>query len=431
MSIKSKVIAVLIFAFSLLLSGCGSGQLFGATVTPTPTTTNTPTFTPTATATQTPTPTPTMTPTPTQIGGGSGSIIFELRKEHMAEEEAEKLITAFPDLEGNQNVFIANIDGTNMVPITNGLEGYNYIQDISPDGAKLLIASSEGDYGNLYSIDLNSLESDPVKLASDLPKYSWRGFSAKWIDNTRLVFVGKGEVGFGIYSVNSDGSNQRSIYKYNYDGEGNKPVEILAVSDTHVYWDSQISTSLGGNSSSTNSYPWMSSIDGGGVKEALEFEGKQIVFSSYFYPLTFSPDGNWFTWVEPATKTFHHNYLHLTSLPAMDYDRYIDISSATTDISWLDSSKILIIDRHASRIYTVSVQSLSEKNLGQTDVLFLHDCSSSLGDISPDRRQVMTFSRNLDNECESYINILDLENMSFTYLNFRYKTYKSRGYWIP
>lgn len=49
---------------TLLILGCGSGQLFGPTRTPTPTTTFTPTITPTDTPTITPSPTPTFTPTP-------------------------------------------------------------------------------------------------------------------------------------------------------------------------------------------------------------------------------------------------------------------------------------------------------------------------------------------------------------------------------
>ena len=146
MNIKSKVIAVFIFTFSLFLSGCGPGQLLGATFTPTPTTTNTPTLTPTptATATQTSTPTPTLTPTPTQIGGGAGRFVFALGKEEFAER--------FPDLEGDTNIFIANTDGTNLLAVTNRMEGYNTIQDISPDGTKILISSSaSGTFGNLYS----------------------------------------------------------------------------------------------------------------------------------------------------------------------------------------------------------------------------------------------------------------------------------------
>ena len=184
MNTKTKVIAIFIFALSLFLSGCGPGQLLGATVTPTPTVTNTPTLTPTSTptATATQTPTPTMTPTPTQIGGGSGRFIFELKKEEFIEK--------FPDLEGEPNIFIANMDGSNLIPVTNGLDDHYYLQDVSPDGTKVLISSNpKWEYGNLYSMDLNSLETEPVLLATGLPDYAWIASRAKWIDNTRLVFI--------------------------------------------------------------------------------------------------------------------------------------------------------------------------------------------------------------------------------------------------
>lgn len=64
---------------SLLISGCGPGQLFGPTVTPSPTSTSTPTITPTFTSTPTltpsPTPTPTLTPSLTPIPGIGAPII--------------------------------------------------------------------------------------------------------------------------------------------------------------------------------------------------------------------------------------------------------------------------------------------------------------------------------------------------------------------
>jgi hypothetical protein len=61
-----KKTITLLFLFSLLISGCGPGQIFGPTFTPTPTSTSTPTITPTSTLTFTPTLTPTKKPTPTQ-----------------------------------------------------------------------------------------------------------------------------------------------------------------------------------------------------------------------------------------------------------------------------------------------------------------------------------------------------------------------------
>jgi hypothetical protein len=66
---KCKVVAVFFFAISLLVSGCGSGQVFGPTRTATSTKTLAPTNTPTLTFTPTltNTSTPTITPTPTSI----------------------------------------------------------------------------------------------------------------------------------------------------------------------------------------------------------------------------------------------------------------------------------------------------------------------------------------------------------------------------
>jgi hypothetical protein len=80
MSLKGKAYFSILLLLSLLISGCGPGQIFGPTFTPTPTPTLTPTSTPTPTLSPSITPTitssPTFTLTPTQIGGGSGQLIF-------------------------------------------------------------------------------------------------------------------------------------------------------------------------------------------------------------------------------------------------------------------------------------------------------------------------------------------------------------------
>jgi len=70
-----------IVTVSLLVSGCGPGQLFGPTLTPTPTTTLTPTLTPTPTLTLTPTLTftPTITPTPTPVAATLDDNLCEIK----------------------------------------------------------------------------------------------------------------------------------------------------------------------------------------------------------------------------------------------------------------------------------------------------------------------------------------------------------------
>ena len=63
MNRKRTTLVISCLALSLIISGCGPGQLLGPTLTPTPTSTATPTLTPTPTLTLTPTPTLTLTPT--------------------------------------------------------------------------------------------------------------------------------------------------------------------------------------------------------------------------------------------------------------------------------------------------------------------------------------------------------------------------------
>jgi hypothetical protein len=63
MNKKQRIALLLVLITSLVISGCGPGQLFGPTITPTPTQTLSPTSTQTPTQTMTPTPTQTMTPT--------------------------------------------------------------------------------------------------------------------------------------------------------------------------------------------------------------------------------------------------------------------------------------------------------------------------------------------------------------------------------
>ena len=154
---------ILFLLVSLFLASCA------APATPVPTQTAKPAPTATQTRTPTPSPTPTIIPTPTQIGGSSGRLIFVLHKTQFAK--------TFPDLKGELNVFTGNMDGTDLVPVTNGLKGYNYLESVSPDGTKALITTSPSEISyqsdpptttQLYLIDLTEADSTPVKLGGGI-----------------------------------------------------------------------------------------------------------------------------------------------------------------------------------------------------------------------------------------------------------------------
>lgn len=294
MNINSKTVVICVLTFSLLFAGCKPEELFGDTVTPTPTITRTQTPTPNPTATQTPT--PTLTPTPTQIGGGSGKVLFTYSKEGFD--------SAFPDLGGEQNVFISDMDGSNLVPVAEKLRGYNYIEAISPDGNKVLISSftswnrKNDSHGILYLFDLNSPNSEPVQIVQGFSQQSYNP-AAGWIDDSRVVYLGKGEEGYGIYVVNTDGSDPKKI-----DVTIATPVSILAIDAERIYWDSDVRKKYASPNYGDYQTIWWTNIDGSDQGK-LESNGRQIEY--FIRQMEFSPDGDMIAWLpsapEPACDT--------------------------------------------------------------------------------------------------------------------------------
>jgi len=338
---KSQKLLMLVIIFMV---SCATPNI----PTPTPTLTQTPI----PTATNTLTPTPTITPSPTPGGGGTGELIFVYRN--------EEFIDYFPELDGEIHVFKASLvesvvrHVTNITPITNGLENYNYLLDVSPDGTKVLIVStSEYAFNNhdsrLYVVDLRLQNTEPIKLADGVPNNNGLSFPAKWLDDSRIVYVGQGESGFGIYKVNADGSSSEIIYKYNNDGVGNKPYEILATDDTRIYWVNRIDTVRGGNRHYTNYYVWWSSFDGS-ERAPLEFNGKQLFFTHKVFgdDLVISPSGTKIAWIEKATRADPQNYLNVASISDIENPKTVNIMSSRIRINWFpDESKILVFDKRS------------------------------------------------------------------------------------
>lgn len=271
--------AILLFVF--LLSSCAPATTVVA-----------PTFTPQPTSTFTPEPSATSTPipTPTQIGGGSGKFIFEYYKAAFEKN--------FPDLKGEVNVFTSNSDGSELTSITNGLNGFNWIDSFSSDGKMVLVTSyaKNAGYGDLYLINLNLPGFTSSKLASGATQ-------ALFVDTARVVFVGsKGPQGFGIYTINIDGSNLQKI------STPKTISRLVSVDKTRVYWDGFIKESFKdipvGLTYTWGSFEslWWANLDGS-ADGPLESNGKQIVVSissgSNYY--AFSPDGKSVAWI-PAEE---------------------------------------------------------------------------------------------------------------------------------
>jgi hypothetical protein len=281
-------------------------------------------------------PKPTLIPAPTQIGGGSGKLIFDYFSYEYKKD--------FLDMKGEANVFIANADGTNLTPVTN-MDGYNYLKSVSPDGTKALVISVKDWYAkvaDLYLVDLKASNSEPLKLAKGVPYYYNFYNSVRWLDNTRIIYIGQGSQNYGIYLINADGTNPITIEK------GNVPIEILGVTNDRVFWNTK--THRGGYPT----YPvWWTNLDGSETGK-LTYSGRQIGLSIATFlgnNIAFSPDGTKVAWADAGVPESGHkeNLLQIANLT--DIDRpfiSVELIFSGPDLKWRRDGKSLIIFDEAS-----------------------------------------------------------------------------------
>jgi hypothetical protein len=246
----------------------------------------TPTLALISTPIPTATPTPTLVPTPTQMGGGSGKVIFAYTKEGFKDD--------FPDLRGSFNVFISNLDGTDLVALTDGNMG---VEAISPDGNKVLISEFTGtrkkDTGaKLYLFDLNDIDSGLIHLASRFSQNSLAP-AAGWINNSEIVYLARGDEGYGFYVMNIDNFDVRKLSPLT-----KNPEAILGVNEERVYWYTKVDKKYFSRTYKYNTV-WWTNIDGSGQGK-LETNGVQVEYSSNH--IDFSPDGKMIAWQPSAPQ---------------------------------------------------------------------------------------------------------------------------------
>jgi hypothetical protein len=309
----------LFFLMVFFLASCATPKV------PEPTQTSTPK----PTVTQTFIPTPTRTPVPTQVGGGTGKLIFSYIRTGGYEKN-------FPEVEGVVNIFTANWDGTDLTPITNGLNGANVFTGVSPDGRKILVSSffhnnkprSDGDLYVVYLDD--SLE--PQKIASGLDVNGGR--HAIWLNNDTVSFIAKDEkTPNRVFIIKSDGTGLKRISEKvkNQDGEV-LPYSLLPTKDiAHVYWNGCTYTGL-----YSACKIWQSNTDGSGQSVLhLEEQEDNVI----------SPDGSMIVWNKPV-----HNAvgdccaLYVSSVFETDSPRStLENEGNNYQVVWFpDNSKVLL-----------------------------------------------------------------------------------------
>ncbi len=141
------------------------------------------------------------------------------------------------------NVFVANLDGTNLIALKDGPDEVNQLVGFSPDGRRVLIFSHpqwippEGQhttpeseqYGDLYVMNVDG--SNVVRLSGSFRK-SYNP-TAYWLaDRERIVFIAVNEAGPGVFIINADGTGRVQL-----SGPDARPLWLMPSPDeTRIYW---------------------------------------------------------------------------------------------------------------------------------------------------------------------------------------------------
>ena len=109
------------------------------------------------------------------------------------------------DREGNNQVYLMNMDGTNDTRLTFDSEDY-YFPQFSPDGSKILFYSQDEDSDEIYVMDSdggNQRNLTNTQGIDNLCQFS--------PDGSKIVFVSTRDGNREVYIMDSDGSNQTRL----------------------------------------------------------------------------------------------------------------------------------------------------------------------------------------------------------------------------
>ncbi len=275
-----------------------------ATNTPLPpsaTPTNTPlTPTPTHTATSTPSPTPTDPMLPTPSG---------------------KLLAFTSKHEGNTDIYVVGVDGSNLHRITN-TPAEEWHPAWSPDGSRLVFQCMAGGVSNVCTVNADGSGYTQITAWKQGEPNAQRPV---WSPDGRQIAVSREPMG-GVYSVwlmNADGSGQRQVM------EGRDPS-----------WSPDGSRIAFIRSDGRASQIWTASPSGANAQQLTEGDAEHM------YP-TWSPDGR--------QIAFEYDRALVAVMDAKGGQQRVVAKQPSWNLSWSPDGNRLAIASSGGGIYLVNV----------------------------------------------------------------------------
>ena len=259
----------------------------------------------------------------------SGVIVFQSRRD------------------GNNEIYIMNVDGSNQTNLTNN-SIHDYYPQFSPDGLTIIFNSQvEGTNGVIYTMNLDG--TNKVRLTNN----GWESSPRFSPDGSKIVFVlpeSGNNWSSEIYIMNSDGSNQTRLT--DNDGDDNSPQ--FSPDGSKIV----LKTTIIDNDST---YREIYLIDVDGSNQTRLTYHSTVVHD--YYP-QFSPDGSKIVFVSHLSGNNHEIYImNIDGSNQTNLTNNID--KDTSPQFSPDGSKIVFLsDRDGNwEIYIMDVDGSNQTNL--------------------------------------------------------------------
>lgn len=428
----------------LLVSCVPATQGEPPSYTPISSNTPTPTLTPSPTPTLTPSPTATNTPTPTATPfAGGGKILMVLLQEYYPNQVS---------LQGNFNLFVANLDGNEIQTITDFdfEEGWSaFFAGISPDYQSVAVIVGNRERGISYLFILDAASEQLIQVTNDdlaLYHEEYGENPVLWLPDGRLAFVARDTDGrYTIFLVQPSGQGlsrltkplstgyiPRSLIAASPDGAGlywvsGNPCNDRGLCEEKYYW-----TKL---DDSDQQQVWQA-IQEGSYKIFISPAGKFLAYSPYFgtrdsrngcyiapingidisnvvqLKVNDQPVGCWYDYWSPGhnwspdgkallINTFETNtvVLYIWSSEDQSYTRLPDYGATScSEYVWIDNSHLFLHDCILGDLFRVLYQDdlslvtgprlIDLSNMSVEEYPFLGDYGYTLY-FSPDRTKVI------------------------------------------